>query len=438
MTAAAVPQPPAVKSRKPTCAVPYPFILLEGEEKSGKTWTAIKLSASPRIGRHFMLDLGEASGDEYGAIPGADFELLEHDGSWAQIMTRVNEAFAYAQWAAANAQPPTVLHIDTMSDEWEGLKDWASELARQRLRSRGKKVDPLAEVQVSNDLWNLASGRHRKLMLRLLTFPGIVIATARGALVTEVKDGKPVEGSKIWRVEGQKNLAFDASVWVRMFRDSRPQIIGARSVHAGVKPGDDKPRIIPGDHENLLDWLIFDELKVDPRTSHVRDLHFTRGGDLTDEERLDLARPEQDQRPSSQNRTERPRQQQRGPSRNDVPQQRQAEQKAPAGPTKEQLATRACSVARQLASVDTLDGLTDLWRQHAQDTDLVVQDITDCFTDDELTVIKAKEGERYKLGRWAHLAKAYLEKYGEPVEFAAKQLAAAEKDLAAHSQGAAQ
>ena len=39
-----------LKTRKPTGRVPWPCILLEGEEKSGKSWALAQFSTSDRIG----------------------------------------------------------------------------------------------------------------------------------------------------------------------------------------------------------------------------------------------------------------------------------------------------------------------------------------------------------------------------------------------------
>ena len=57
--------PGHIKARKPTGAVPYPVILIEGEEKAGKSYAAALLSTSPRVGATYWLDLGEGSADEY-------------------------------------------------------------------------------------------------------------------------------------------------------------------------------------------------------------------------------------------------------------------------------------------------------------------------------------------------------------------------------------
>jgi len=281
------PNAPQIRSRKPTGAVPWPFVLLEGEEKSGKTWTAYELSKSPRIGQTYVLDLGEGSADEYGAIPGVDFEILIHNGDFLDYLGQVEAVHAEAARAHDAGEPPVALIIDTGTDEWDGLKDWTTARARKTPTNREKlRKDPGAEIKVPQHLWNDATARHRRFMTLLLTFQGIVIMTARGKIVAKVgDDGKPIEGEKTYRVEGEKNLAYDASAWIRMTRGAPPVVIGARSVHHGIRPGLDEPQPITDAPEGaLLDWLIFDVWKCDPRTAHVRDIKSTKVTTLTPEE----------------------------------------------------------------------------------------------------------------------------------------------------------
>lgn len=280
-----------LKSRPPTGQVPYPVILLEGEEKSGKTWNALLLSASKQVGRTFVLDLGEGSADEYGAIPGVRFEVLVHDGTFASILEQVEAVREEAARAREAWEPPVVLVIDTMTALWDGLKDWVSERARSKPSNQKKlAADPAAELDVSRNLWNDAGNRHARLLNLLLLFPGIVVMTARGKEVssTDPASGQPYrDGRKEYRVEGHKGLAYSATAWVRMSRTQPPVVVGARSVHAGVVPGRDEPKPITTEPENLLEWLIFEALKVDPNNAHVRDLHNVTGGALTDDERAD-------------------------------------------------------------------------------------------------------------------------------------------------------
>jgi len=274
-----------LKTRPPSGRVPWPLILLEGAEKSGKSWACAELSASPRVGRTYWIDLGEGSGDEYGAIPGARYEIVEHDGTWASLIGAVGAIRDEA--GKTVGEPPTVLVIDTITAEWDLLKDWASNRARERLAKKGKHLAPEVEPQISMDLWNDANTRHRRLMTMLMTFPGIVVLTARGKDVTALdSSGRPIEGSKEYRVEGQKNLAYDCSVWVRMSRDQAPLVVGARSVHAGVRPGVDRPKPAPN---FTLDWMIFDVLHCDQAQAQARTLVEAQPG--SDAPELERPRP---------------------------------------------------------------------------------------------------------------------------------------------------
>lgn len=259
-----------LKTRPPTGQVPWPLVLLEGAEKSGKSWACAVLSASPRVGRTYWVDLGEGAGDEYGAIPGVRYEVVEHDGTWADICGAVLAIRDEAARASAAGGPPTVLVIDTITAEWELLKSWTVNRARERLARKGRHIAPDTEPNISMDLWNDANASHGKLMAALMTFPGIAVITARGKDVAVLDDaGKPVEGARGYKVDGQKNLAFEASVWVRMSRDHPPLVVGARSVHAGVRPGVDRPKAVD---EFSLEWLVFEYMGCNPGSAHTRNL----------------------------------------------------------------------------------------------------------------------------------------------------------------------
>jgi hypothetical protein len=260
-----------LKTRPPTGRAGWPKILVEGTDKSGKSWSLAQLSASPKVGRTAVLVLGEDESrwDEYGKIPGTRFQIIEHDGRWTSIIEAVEEAKAEAAAARDAGELPFVLGIDTMTAVWEGLKDWAS------LRARGSKKnrkileeDPDAEIDVTSNYWNDARGRHRALMRHLLTFPGIVVLIARGSEVTLFQNGQPVANQKTWSVEGEKNLPFDVSAHIRLSRNGRPQIISASGVHCQIRPGIDPPKKLPDDWS--LESFIFDTLKLDAATAEVR------------------------------------------------------------------------------------------------------------------------------------------------------------------------
>lgn len=262
---------PKIKARPATGAVPWPLVLIEGAEKSGKSWAMAEFTADPRIGQAYWLDLGEGAADEYAAIPGANYLVIEHDGTWADIVSQVEAVRAEAERAHKAGEKPVTLLIDSMSAEWDMLKDWVSERARKSKTAQAKLArDPNAEIKPTMNLWNDASNRHAYLMRLLMTFPGIVVVTARGKSVAALDgNGRPIEGEKEYKVEGHKNLPFDASAWVRLSRDNPPAVVGARSVAHGLRPGVDKPKPAP---DFTVAWLVFDVLKCDPNTARTRDL----------------------------------------------------------------------------------------------------------------------------------------------------------------------
>lgn len=320
---------PTLNTRPPTGAVPWPFVLIEGPEKSGKSWSIAELSTSDKVGTVYWLDLGEGSADEYGAIPGTKYQVVVHDGSWWSILGQVDAVTAEAQRAVDAGEPPVVLAIDSGTALWELLKGWADSRARQR-RNKG----PNDEVTISMDLWNDAGARHGALITKLHHFPGIVVVTARGKEVAALDDnGRPIEGQKVYKVEGQKNLAYDATVWVRYSREVPPRIIGARSVHYGVRPGVDEPK--PTSAGFTLEGLIFNVLRCDPAKAHVRDVQPLSGGELAERERPQGERPNAPQRPP---------QGQRGPSRPTA---------VPDPPSAEVLAKRAAGAVTALLDADT-------------------------------------------------------------------------------------
>ena len=261
----------SLNTRKPTGIVPWPTILVEGEEKSGKSWLIAEFTADERVGDAYWLDLNEGAADEYASI--GDYEVIVHDGTWGSILGQVRAVYAVAKQAEAAGEPPVVLAIDSFTSEWEMLKDWAS----NRAKKRRDISDQDADVKVSNDLWNDANARHARLMKLILTFPGIVILTAKGKWVAEIgPNGSPIEGKKVYRVEGQKNLAYDATAWIQMYRNKPAKLVGARSVHIKLRPGKDDP--VTFDPDWSLAGFIFNELKAG-QGSAVRDLVPLNPGD---------------------------------------------------------------------------------------------------------------------------------------------------------------
>lgn len=272
--------PPPLNTRAPTGEPSWPLLLVDGGEKVGKSWLCAEFTASQRLGHTYWLDWFEGQADDYGAISGARYSLLRHDGTWRAKLGQVAAAWTDAARAHAAGEAPIGLVVDSMTAEWDELKGWGDarvRAARDRAIREGRRkppTDPDAELTIPQHVWNDIHTRHYQLMRMLMAFPGVAIMTARGKDVTAVDShGQPIEGKKEYKIEGHKNLGFDASAVVRLSRDHPPTIVGARSVHAGIRPGVDRPRQVP---DLTLDWLVFDQLLRGTRAGQVRELPETR------------------------------------------------------------------------------------------------------------------------------------------------------------------
>ena len=226
---------PELKTRRPTGYPSWPIILVAGVQKSGKSYAAAALSASDLIDRTFWIEVGEASADLYGALPGARFEIVEHDGSFASI--------ANAAWAATK-QPsngkPHVIVIDSMTEVWDLLADEQQVIANRRAVAkarRSNKPAPADDATITMDQWNVAKKRWRKLLDVLRQHNGPVILTTRFERVTIVgPDGKPTAEQE-WKIRAEKNLPYEVDAIVEMPAPREVYLRGLRSLKLQVPPG---------------------------------------------------------------------------------------------------------------------------------------------------------------------------------------------------------
>ncbi|MBV7292331.1 hypothetical protein [Corynebacterium sp. TAE3-ERU16] len=219
---------PQFQTRRPTCQPSWPLIILAGVEGSGKTWAAVEATGLPHIDRAFFLEVGENMADEYGAVPGADFEIIEHDGTFAQI----NGA---AHWAGA--QPAAdgkvnLLIVDSMTEIWDLLTNEAQVIANNR--RRGRRGDQ--EAQITMDLWNRAKDRLADFVGACRRFPGPVILTSRLEQVSIVEGSKPT-GEKIWKVRCEKNLPYAATAIVQAREPRKWTLTKIASTRMQLPPG---------------------------------------------------------------------------------------------------------------------------------------------------------------------------------------------------------
>lgn len=259
-----------LKTRKPSGVVPWPLLLVEGPEKSGKSWMAALLSASPKVSRMVWLEIGsEGTADQYGAIPDADYEIVEHNGTRQSIAASIQEARAEAKVLLDAGEPPMVIVVDTGNAVWDLYKDLADQ--RARTSKYGRKIlegDPNADVPIDRGHWTYATDSYYEQFIEpLKRFPGIAIIIARGKEVSSTDDnGRPIPNSREYKVEGQKNLGFDVHAWIRLSRSGPPTVIGMRSVKRPLRPGSDAPI---QDKNLTLEKFIFEVLGCDPATAET-------------------------------------------------------------------------------------------------------------------------------------------------------------------------
>ncbi|MCR2051473.1 ATP-binding protein [Actinomyces bowdenii] len=211
----------ALRTRKPTGQVSWPFILLAGAEKSGKSYAAATFSASDMIGRTFWIEVGESDADMYAVLPGARYEIVEHDGTMQSILQAVKDA---------SAEPPTngkpnCIVLDSITNVWDML---VSEQEAVTLR-RGK-------TSMTVDQWNVAKRQWRKLVSALNAHVGPVLATARLEQVTVMSNGKPTP-DKTWKIRAEKSLPFEVTGTVEMRAPGEAYITGLRSLKVKAAQG---------------------------------------------------------------------------------------------------------------------------------------------------------------------------------------------------------
>ena len=217
----------ALRTRKPTGRPAWPIILLAGAEKAGKTYAAAAASSSDLIDRTFWVGIGEDAPDEYGPL--GRFEIVEHDGSYADIVRALTQA---SEIPTGKRGLPHMIVVDSMSMLWSMLSDEAQQIANKR-----RKRD---EAAIAPDLWNRAERRWRAVMNILRAHQGPVVLTARLAH-SLVMDGDKPTGERIWKVQGHKTLPFDATAVVQMRSRGDVYLTAVRSLRWTAPPEDEVP-----------------------------------------------------------------------------------------------------------------------------------------------------------------------------------------------------
>lgn len=209
-------------TRRPTGRPSWPITLLAGVEGSGKSYKAAEATGSDLVGRSFWLSVGEDDPDEYGRVPGADFEIVNHDGTY-------RDQLAALEWASTQPQvddKPTLLIVDSFGRVWDLLANMAQAEANRRRR------DATGEARIASDLWNLAGARWERMLNVMRRHAGPVIITARLERQTVFTEAGDPTKEKHNKVKAQKGLASDAGVVVelREWYPSPAHVVKARSL----------------------------------------------------------------------------------------------------------------------------------------------------------------------------------------------------------------
>lgn len=287
-----------MKTRQPTGRPAFPLVLVEGQEKAGKSYLLAQLAASPMVDRMFVWDLGDGTMDEYASL--GPYEIVETDGTYTSLVDSLREAVAI---------PPApgkvnAYGIDSGTDLWDLLKRWADHRARNSKSGRKALADdPDAAVDVSMNLWTDAKERWSTVVNILRRAPGIGVITAQGDEVTEVVNGVPTRG-RTWSINAEKTAASSVNAWVRLQRDPRrASLVGLRRLGVAVDTGGMSLPLQDTLHHVVFDVMGgaegFSTLAVAPpalelsqREAQVRLLDAVRlaSPDLTDDEAKDRAR----------------------------------------------------------------------------------------------------------------------------------------------------
>jgi hypothetical protein len=220
---------PPLRTRRPSGKPPWPMILLAGAEKCGKSYSAAAFSASDLIDRTFWVEIGEGAADQYGALPGARYEIVEHDGTYQGIGRAI---YAATMQPRENGRPHAIV-VDSMTELWDLLSDEAQQAANRR---KGKGHD--GEVQITMDLWNVAKKRWRRVIDLLRTYDGPVILTSRLEQVAVMATNGQPTTAKALKIRAEKNLGYEVDAIVQIPEPRQYQLTGVRSVHWNRAPGE--------------------------------------------------------------------------------------------------------------------------------------------------------------------------------------------------------
>ncbi len=200
-------------TRQPTGRPSWPVLGVSGPHKSGKTYVAAQASASDLIDRTFWVGYGEKDPDEYGALPGARFEYVDHDGTTTDVRDAIRAAMLEPR-----GDKPHLLVIDSGSRYYDTLRENA-----------GESVIARGGGQWSEEDWRRVNAEWFGLLALARQWDGPVIITARTG-TTQVTENGRATAATVEKVQGHHAFAFDVDGMVELVEPGLAYLGGLRSV----------------------------------------------------------------------------------------------------------------------------------------------------------------------------------------------------------------
>lgn len=236
-------------TRKPTGIPAAPLIMVSGLPKSGKSMASYKLGLSPRIEHCWVIDLGEGSADEYGAL--GCYDVLDWGRTFADLQDTI-------RWCVEQPVSDGMLNavvLDSGTELWDNLKIRADRRARSsKKNAQALRDDPDYEVDVSMPFWNDAKEVWARCISPMRLAGHLVgVVVVRSEVVAEVVNGAPTK-NKVTSYQCEKTLPAAVTAHVSIAPDHSARLIQVRSMEVSV---DRKGIGLNGDNPlgHLLDIL---------------------------------------------------------------------------------------------------------------------------------------------------------------------------------------
>lgn len=258
-------------ARVPTGLPNPPLIALVGPEKTGKSYEAALGSSTDLVGMTYWIPIGgtESTADYYGRIKGARYRIVNHNGSYQDILDAI-------RWAIA--QTPVdgkrnMIVLDSVTALWDLLSDEQALYARRRAerkaaenRRRAPGLDD--PVVVDADLWNRAKDRWGEVLWTLRQHSGPTILIARQEVVTAFENDRPTRHTTR-KIKAERNLPAAVDAIVELHSLGQAHLTGVRTLHWDIKPGETIP--FPDfSVDSLLRRLGYEDAAATRSTAEVR------------------------------------------------------------------------------------------------------------------------------------------------------------------------